>query len=255
MEELEPLVFDVSSNPLAQELSSLILDEYRCISVKINYAKDEYQEGVLAPPDEFGCVLAYLRDSNIDVVFSTCGLHLKGENKRPHIHYHLIVKALPTGTFQSNNSLHRNRWLAKEGNDVYSFENTSFRFPKKENPVWQQLAYPFKEGLPIVKGIKNISKYKDFLMTYGTNLYQVSLGNRARQEACDERKKTALLSLAKLCEEHKSEFSDYRQMVIWLDTNYIDTLPLEEKPDPRNYKTNCQKICIHLGKLKYSDII
>jgi len=171
------------------------------------------------------------------------------------VHYHLIVKSLPSGTFQSNNSQHRKRWLAKEGNETFSFENVSIRFPKKEDPVWQVLSYPFKEGYMMKKGTKIPKKFLDFLIEYGKNLYQVSLGNRARNEACDERKKQALLILAKLCEEHKSEFKDYREMVIWLDTNYIDTLSLEERPDPRNYKTNCQKIASYLGKLKYSDIV
>lgn len=238
------------------ELSDSIKPEYKCISVKINYAKDEYDpENKEEPPDEFHCVKSYFIDCKLDIVYSSMGLHLNGENKQPHVHYHLIVKELPSGTFQSNNSQHRKRWLAKEDNQQASFENVSIRFPKQQDPVWQVLAYPFKEGHIIPKGNKNIKKYTEFLTEYAKNLYQVSLGNRARTEACDERKKVSLLSLAKLCEDNKSEFADYRQMVIWLDTNYIDTLPLEEKPDPRNYKTNCQKICVHLGKLKYSDIV
>lgn len=237
------------------QLSETIKEEYRCISVKINYDKDEYDASNNKPPNGYYSVEAYFRDYKLDIVYSALGLHLNGENKKPHVHYHLIVKELPSGTFISNNSQHRKRWNSKEGNEIYSFDNVSIRFPKKENPVWCLLSYPFKEGLPIKVGTKIPQLYYKFLLEYGKNLYQVSLGNRARNEACDERKKVALLSLAKLCEDHKSEFADYRQMVIWLDTNYIDTLPLEEKPDPRNYKTNCQKIAIHLGKLKYSDIL
>jgi len=147
--------------------------------------------------------LMYLKDSGVETVFSSCGLHINGENKRPHVHYHVICKSLPTGTFQSNNSQHRKRWLAKEGNEVSSFENTSIRFPKKENPVWCHLAYPYKENKPIIAGEKNIKKYKQFLIGYAVNLYEISLGNRAKQEACDERKKTALVSLAKLLESTK----------------------------------------------------
>jgi len=239
------------------QLSESIKEEYRCISVKINYKDGEYdEENKEQPPDDFHSVSSYFSDCKLEIIYSTMGLHLNGENKKPHIHYHLIVKELPSGTFQSNNSQHRKRWLAKEGNEVFGFENTSIRFPKKENPVWQHLAYPFKEGYIQKRGVKNLNtKQIEFLKDYAINLYQVSLGNRARQEACEERKKVALNTLAKLCEEHKSEFTDYRTMIIWLDTNYIDGLPLDEKPDPRNYKTNCQKIAIHLGILKYSDII
>lgn len=240
---------------LAEELSQTILDEYRCISVKINYAEDEYDANNIMPPDELASVKAYFYHCKLDVVYSTCGIHLQGDNKKPHVHYHLIVKNLPTGTFQSSNSQHRKRWLAKEDNEVFSFENVSIRFPKKENPVWQHLAYPFKEGLPIVRYNYNIKKYFEFLMEYAKNLYEVSLGNRARQDACNERKKVSLLSLAQLCQENKNEFNNFKEMMIWLDTSYIATLDLEDYPDPRNYKTNCQKICVQLGKLKYSDII
>jgi len=243
------------TDPLADQLSESILDEYRCISVKINYAKDEFVADNIQPPEELYSVQMYLKDSGVETVYSTCGLHLNGENKKPHIHYHIIAKSLPTGTFQSNNSQHRKRWLAKEGNEINSFDNTSIRFPKKENPVWCHLAYPYKENHPLIRGEKEIKKYKQFLIGYAVNLYQISLGNRAKQEACDERKKVALLSLAKLLEDNKSEFTTYREMVIWLDNNYISKLTLEEYPDPKNYKTNCQKIAVYLGKLKYSDIL
>jgi len=250
----ESIKLEVVELSLAEELSNTIADDYKCISVKINYAKGEYTDNS-TPPDEFHSVKAYFNDCKLDIVYSTLGLHLQGENKKPHVHYHCIVRSLPSGTFQSSNSQHRKRWQAKEGNEMHSFENVSIRFPKKEDPVWQHLAYPFKEGLALKQGIYVDKKYYNFLMDYAKNLYQVSLGNRARQEASDERKKTSLLSLAKLCQEHKSEFSNYKEMMIWLDINYIETLELEDYPDPRNYKANCQKICVSLGKLKYSDIL
>lgn len=239
---------------LPTELTNSITAEYECISIKINYLDDEYDASDnQSPPDNFYAVQAYLNELKIDILYSSCGLHLNGKNKIPHIHYALICKNIPKGTFVTANSTHRKRWLAK--NEDFNFEGVSFSFPKKENPVWQILSYPLKEGHAIPKGILMATKYLDFVTAYGKNLYQVSLGNHARQDACEERKKVALLSLAKLCEDNKSEFSSYREMVIWLDTNYIDKLSLEEKPDPRNYKTNCQKICVHLGKLKYSDIV
>lgn len=240
---------------VADELSELIQEEYRCISCKINYAEGESTDDV---PDNLYSVIAYFRDTELDVAFSTCGLHLLGENARPHIHFHLIVKSLPSGTFTSCNSTHRRRWLSKEGNEGYSFDNVSIRFPRRENPVWQHLAYPYKEGHVISRHPylnQNVHPYLSFLREYAQNLFQVALGNRARQEACNERKKQALVNLGKLCEDHKDEFNNYREMILWLDTNYIEKLELDEYPDPRNYKTNCQKICVRLGKLKYSDIV
>ena len=239
---------------IPQQLTDSIFEEYRVISVKLNYKKDEYDAETMSVPDEFNSVVAYLRDSKLDIVYSTAGLHLNGENKNPHVHYHLIVKSLPAGTFQSNSSLHRKRWLSKEGNECHSLDDVSIRFPKKEDPVWQALSYPFKEGYVMKIGNKNISQnVLDFLVTYGKNLYQVSLGNRARGDASEERKKQALLSLAKICEEHKSEFSTYKEMCIWLEDNYLSTLSLEEKPDFSNYNKNCQKIGNHLKLFRYCD--
>lgn len=246
------------SKSLAEELSQNILDEYRCISCKINFAEDE---DIDEHPHGLFALVYYFMDLKLDVVYSTAGLHLQGENKRPHVHYHLIVRNMPGGTFVSCNSTHRKRWLSKDDNDSWSFDNVSIRFPKKENPVWQHLAYPLKEGKLIKKKIykfelyKNVEKFMPFLTTYAQNLYEVSLGNRARQEACTDRKKHQLNLLYNLCKEHKDKFHSYSEMVIWLDDNYIKKLELDEFPDPRNYKTNCQKICISLGKLKYSDIV
>jgi len=246
---------DNQLSPLADELSKSILDDYRCISVKINYAKDEFVADDVQCPDELFTVMSYFRDSGLEIIYSTCGLHVNGENKKPHVHFHCIVKSLIAGTFQSNNSQHRKRWLAKEGNEIHSFENTSIRFPKKENPVWCHLAYPYKENQPLIKGEKNIKKYKQFLIGYAVNLYQVSLGNRAKQDASEQRKKEARLALGLLCEEHKSEFTSYREMTKWLDVNYIKHLSLEDIPKRSNYQDNCQAVAIKLGILLFSDII
>lgn len=240
---------------IPKKLSDSIFEDYRIISVKINYAKGEYDEDDKeSPPDEFHSVKAYFNSHNLEVVYSSMGLHLNGENKKPHVHYHLIVKSLPTGTFQSNNSLHRSRWLAKEGNEVHSFENVSIRFPrKKEDPVWQVLSYPFKEGYAIKKGTVIPQEYLSFLIDYGKNLYQVSLGDRARNDASDERKKQSLLLLGTLCKENTSHFKNWREMVEWLEDNYLSTLSLEEKPDFPTYVKNCQKVGNHLGMFRYCD--
>lgn len=244
---------------LPMALSESIESTFRIIEVKINYTKQECEEGFeLKPPEAIYSVLAYFQDLKLDIVFATAGIHVNGKSQKPHLHWHLIVRDLPSGTFQTENSKHRHRWLAKEGNECYSFEGVTFRFPKKkEDPVWQVLAYPYKEGLICDhKPLQIISKeFQNFLIDYGQQLYQVSLGLRARQDACELRKQKALLDLGKLCEDNKDEFSTYREMVIWLEENYISKLSLEEKPDIRNYQKNCQKIANYLGKLKYCDII
>lgn len=246
---------------IPQLLSDLITEETKIISCKINYAEGEYQDGILEPPDEIHLVASYLKDCKVDILYSTCGLHLNGENKKPHIHWHMIVKNLPNGSFITNNSQHRKRWLAKEGTD--GFFGVSFRFPKKENPVWQVLSYPYKEGL-VTKCCQKVldvhnklpsQEIKDFLLQYGNTLYQTQLGNNARKDACEERQKKALNDLRRICEDAKDQFSSYNEMILWLDDNYIAKLQLEDYPEPMRYKSNCQKIAVFLGKLKYSHII
>lgn len=240
---------------IPSQLSALILEEYRVMSFRINYAKDEYEEGSLDPPDEVFSIIAYLRDSKVDIIFSTAGIHLNGENKRPHMHYHIIVKELPSGTFQTANSTHRKRWLAKDDNKGFSFENVSVCFPKKEDPVWQVLSYPYKEGLvcmhPALKKIDK--KYNDFLIDYGKNLYQVSLGNRARKDACEERKQKAQDSLYDFCILNKEKFRNYKEMKEFLEDNYLSTLDRSQKPTLNNYRNNVQIVANTLGLFRYCD--
>lgn len=255
--DLSNVLIESLETHIAQELSSLILDSYRCISVKINYNHGEFDPSNVEMPDEWHCVKYYFKDVGLDIVYSTCGVHLKGDAGRPHIHYHLIVKAYPSQkTFVSNQSEFRRRWRDKESNEGFSFPNTSIRFPDKENPVWQHLSYPLKEGIPIKKGIKgiNLEQY-NFLKSYGMTRYQVSLGDRARNDASVQRKKVTRDSLFKVCHDGAINFNTYREMTAWLDINYINKLEFDEYPDPKNYKTNCQQIAVKLGKLKYSEIV
>lgn len=43
-------------------------------------------------------------------------------------------------------------------------------------------------------------------------------------------------------------------MMMWLDEEYISKLDLEDMPDPKNYKTNSQKVAVKLGLLRYSQL-
>lgn len=257
----ENIIMEMSEEQqsIAEQLSELILEEYKCISVKMNYSKDEpYDPSNIRPPEDYPSVAAYFRHYDLEVVFSTMGVHLNGEHKRPHAHYHLIVKKFPSKTFSSQSSTHRNRWLDISGNEIYSFKDTTFSFPKKQDPVWCHLAYPFKEGIPLKRGVKGLNQAQyDFLKEYGKTQYEVSLAQNLRNDACRERKKAAREKLMSVCEDgHKGgDFDDYRSMVKWLDIFYIKTLDFSEYPDPKNYKVWCQQCAVKLGILNYSDIV
>lgn len=236
-----------------------IPDDSMVINVKYNL-----EEGQDVDDINYYDIKKYVLDLGCDILFSTAGLHLKGENKKPHIHYSFI-----TTSFQppSNPSQHRKRWAKKVDADL-QFLETSWKFHHKidlSKPKYNVLAYPLKEGnmikvhnwkdLYIYEGVSMTKENIKFLLDYGKTLYDTSLAMRLRQDKCEERKKNALNDLAKLCKDNIDEFGNYNEMVIWLDINYISTLSLEEYPDPRNYKINCQKIAVSLGKLKYSQII
>lgn len=216
-------------------------------------------------------LLQYFRDSGIELKYSVAGLHLQGEKKKPHIHLNCIVLMSPKKfqSIKSNASQHRKRFvdkLIKSGDDFDStFNNITFQFTQnfdEGKAKYSTLAYPLKEGLhcyggPMTKLLyANIKKpIFDVLHELGTTIYNKEVGLHIRQEKCEERKKNALLELQAICEAGKNNFSTLREMVVWLDHNYIENLAISDYPDPKNYKTNCQKIAVHLRIAKYSDFI
>lgn len=242
---------------IPQYLTDSILPDYDIILVKVNYDAEEYEDGSLEPPDNLHAVISYLKDKKVEIVYAAAGIHLNGEHKKPHCHYHLVVKSLPTGEFRSNNSQNRKRWLAKAENSVFSFDNVTFSFPKKLEPVWQTLSYPFKEGL--VCNRKYQIGFTDtqisFLTEYGKNLYQVSLGKKAKQDAYEERKKCSLIELLEFCKNNRSSFITFRDMVEFLEDEYLAKMTIEQKPTLSNYRENCYKVGNTLGIFRYCDKI
>jgi len=251
--------------------SSTIESQFKIISVKCNYRKDEYENefescggdlSKIEPPEDLLSVSEYFRSNKVEIVYSTLGLHLNGENKKPHIHWCVIAKGTPSGTFITQNSLHRKRWVATDENNIFTMHETSIKFGKHENPVWQCLAYPLKEGLYFInsKRCKTYQKIPtvqmfNFLLEFGTNLYQVALGQAARNDACELRKQKALENLFNLCRINDSQFITYKEMLIWLDDNYLATLTYKDLPDFNHYKNNCIKVACALKIIKYSDLI
>lgn len=117
------------------------------------------------------------------------------------------------------------------------------------------MAYPFKEGIELSCCNFGLNQKEiKFLKDVGQEIYEKACGLRLRQDKCEERKKNALLELYSLCETNKNSFGSFKQMLLWLDKNYIATLSIEDYPDPKNYKTNCQKVAVQLGLITYSSL-
>lgn len=250
---------NIESN-LAEEIEELLPPDAVCLSVKVNLAEDEYDEKNFTPP-YFASILAYLKDSGVAVLASTAGVHKEGRNQIPHIHYHFICERFSP---PSNPSQHRKRWLSKKDNDSSDLGEASFKYQKLDTryPKYQFLSYPLKEGLMVPKfyypylmtfdGKKMSNEMIDFLKKVGQTIYQTQAAIRLRQEKSQQRKQLALQDLYEICKDHT--FPSFKAMLIWLDENYIDGLDLDEYPDPKNYKVNCQKVAVRLGLLKYSEL-
>jgi len=242
---------------LEEELSVGI---YMVICVKLNSSD----------PDEFPFfdLKRYLDDNEIVVKYSSFGQHLQGQNKQSHFHLNMICEAFNYKKITQNASQHRKRWYDKNADTEVAreFLNLSFKFHdhlEKNKPKYSTLSYPLKEGLGIY-GTHSFSKYAyknvskemyNFLLSVGTEIYNKEVGLHQRQEKCEERKQCALQDLFKLCNENKLSFGSYKEMSMWLDINYIDKLDINEYPDPKNYKTNLQKIAVKLKLMKYSDMV
>jgi len=254
------VILDEPNENFPERLQEVIPDDATCISVKVNIENGEYSEKDFVPL-HLTDILNYLRDSGVEIISSTAGVHLEGRNQIPHIHYHFITSHYNP---PSNPSQHRKRWLSKTDNSECDLGDASFKYQKidKKYPVYQFLSYPLKEGRllsprynklcclfdksPMEKGMI------EFLRSVGNTIYQTALALKLKQDKTQERKQLALKELYDIVVNQN--FSSFKQMMCWLDDNYIATLSLEEMPDPKNYKTNCQKIAVKLGLLKYSEL-
>lgn len=209
-------------------------------------------------------ILEYLKNCGLEILYSTMGYHLNGDKKLPHIHHNFICSSLPDKVYKlltQNSSLHRSRWFNKkyENYNASVFSQVTYRWHKKidvESPKYSTLSYPLKEGHGLISqfplGYKNISDdCYTFLLSCGTAIYNKEYGLHIRQQKCEERKKNSLIELFDLLKNEK--FSTYKEMLKWLDSNYISKLLITEYPDPKNYKTNCQKVGVKLGLINYSD--
>lgn len=237
---------------LAQQIEDVIPNDATVISIKINNIDVEEKHKLYIAP-----IQRYLESLKLKILGSAAGIHLNGKSQKPHIHYHLICeKFIPP----VNPSQHRQRWMVKNDEDL---GDVSFRFKQIDcdAPKYSILSYPLKEGRILNSGNTYTFASQQmsddilcFLTQVGKAIYDKELGLKLRQEKCEERKQLSLLTLFQLCSENRNKFTTYNGMMLWLDDNYIANLEIEEYPDPRNYKTNCQKIAVKLNLLKYSSI-
>lgn len=258
---------EILENPVF-EFEKKIPDDSMCISIKWNVPTEDPAavEGMILIDYPFLEIARYLEHCNIKVLYSTFGYHLLGDAKIPHTHHSLVCSPLSDKDYNSitkNKSQHRiDRWFNKQTGLNDQFRFLTWKWTKKIDTSHLKadpLSYPLKEGHHFYETMpeKYIGISQDifeYLLSVGQAIYNKEVGLHMRQDKCDERKKNALLELFSLVEKNKNKFNNFNSMLIWLDDNYISNLTIGEYPDPKNYKTNCQKIAIRLGFLKYSNL-
>lgn len=250
---------DCSNNTCALELEELIPDDAVCVSVKVNINDDYTAESEEYPPS-YVSVKSYLQDSGVDILAQSVGIHINGRKAIPHLHYHFVAKSFTPPT---NPSQHRKRWSSKQDEGfAFDLDGVSFKYQKikQGHPKFQFLSYPLKEGLypklrysklQQINGKPMPRNMFNFLLEVGKTIYETHCALVLRQEKTAERKQLALNELYDVVKD--KNFNSYKEMMIWLEEHYIAKLSLDEKPDPKNYKTNCQKIGSTLGIWKYYD--
>lgn len=242
----------------AEMFETDIPDDCSVIDVKINNVATDPSDVEL----NFFAIPKYIKDLGCEILFSSVGLHLNGDAGVPHCHWNFITTRVAA---PSNPSQHRSRWM-KKNEELGCFDNVSFKFHNKidlTKPKYNVLAYPLKEGrsLPYASryykyaGQAMTKAQIKFLINIGQEIYNTELAVNMRRDKCEERKKQSLHDLLDICTKNQDKFYDLRSMLVFLDEAYIATIDIDEYPDPRNYKTNCQKIAVKLGKIKYSDIV
>lgn len=246
-------------NPMtdyATMLENYIPDDATCISVKVNVPDYDSSDVNFVPPG-FSSTLAYLKDSGVEILAFTCGLHLEGENKVPHLHYHFVCNHY---TGDSNPSQHRKRWLRKKGNHLEDFSDASFMYrPIEPNkPKFQFLSYPMKEGhllrskYYMFDGKLMTNDLRNFLLSIGKTIYDTQVALRMRQAKTQQRKQLAYSELVQLVGDRN--FASFMELCDWFDENYLYKLDYDDIPDPKNYKNNIRRIGIKKRLIRTFDI-
>lgn len=244
----------LETESFAVQMQEFIPDDATVVTVKWNCDAD-YDVSLNRGHYSYFTAVNYLKDCGVTILASSSGMHLQGENGVPHLHYHFICERFNA---PCNPSQHRQRWCNKNDMD---FSDCTFKYQKlKPNtPKYAILSYPYKEGhvcarheMHTYNNMQMTLPMREFLRQVGESIYQSALALKLRQNLLSARRQLALSELYELV---KSEsFSSFREMQIWLDSNYIASLQLQDYPDPKHYKTNTQKVAVKLGLLKYSDL-
>lgn len=230
----------------AEEFQEQCHEDNLCLSFKKNFSEPDAKEEMNST---CSAIMSYLFDSNVEVLASTAGLHLNGENKVPHVHVHvLVIKSTVPKTMLSQASTHRQRKGGERMRDV------SMKSQVPRDALCSFLAYPFKEGLILSSRFQLWMKDTmprdciNFLKELATSIYQSNLAKNLIRDKSEQRKEKAYLELLEIA--RTGTYSSYKEFLIYMENEYIEKLQPEDMCDIRNYKRNLEKIAVALRIIK-----
>jgi hypothetical protein len=157
----------------------------------------------------------YLKRYQIDILYSTAGIHKLGG--RPHFHYHLVCNE-PEGYKRPKNDKLNQHFR----NFLKLKENSEMRIPpskgqclkyeiRDDQDLRKSLMYPLKEELPIQVGCFLQSIDLEELVNNASLLFSAS------SEVKKKKRATELAELSKKCMKHLDEYYDYIKSCAQLD--------------------------------------
>jgi len=207
---------------------------------------------------------AYIQQLGYTVIASSVGMHLKGKNGNPHIHFHFVIKQ-PFQVLTSKHSMIKTRYVKTlEPPEYLLFKQMSWKHMPIDDkkPLWCILSYPFKEKIRGPKEMyclagSDFIPYEiiELLELVGSDIYQSSVAQSERNEKSQQRKSEDLEELLQVAVKNRSAFKNFQQMQCWFDTVYLRKLAHHEGihslPDIVNFNKNLKKIGYMLNLFEY----
>lgn len=250
---------DTSTNDYGEVinyLNNLIPDDTMFLSLKLDLPNDFTEDDVKDFDDLIDVRSFIIEQAKSDVIIATAGIHFKGKNEKPHLHYCVACKNFKK---PSNCTNWKKAWIKKSGVEDDYFEGWSFKFKNlmeakcKYNP----LAYPFKEGHVVKRGCwvlrdeKRVSipfEVVSFMEARGKQLYAEAMARHESEERRVAFNNNTLGEMLSFAVENKGEFSTKEEMAQFFETEWLNKFEnVCDKPAWNNYEKNLKVIAQHLG--------
>lgn len=211
--------------------------EFLVLSFKGNL--EEWSDG-MPTPQNLAAVQFYIRDAVGRIQASTIGVHVNGRSQVPHWHYHVIVRAdgVPK-TLLSNASAHRRNWLKKQTFGDFGDVTVRVTHMKSDEPRYQILSYPLKEGLTfsnaheemfnVFDTISMTDEMYNMLVGVGRKIYEESLAMQARRDR-SEAKVLSVREAVDACIGNKV-FHSFDDVLDHIVDNYYGNFTVADAPD------------------------